>query len=181
MDTKERRRLTEEELKSEEGKSDTEFEKEKDEEKNIEKEEENSISKEENIRGESESNENVIEEKKDQTKRHQSNRRQPEKLKDYVHLTFEEATQGKDKENWKKAIEEEKTSLKEHKVWTLVERKDAHQLIFKFKEDELYNAILVVRGSEQKFGEDFKETYGPVIGNNAIRMIFAIAAQKTTK
>lgn len=42
-------------------------------------------------------------------------RRSPKRFPDYAMLTYEEAVNGRDKKRWKKAIEEEKSSLKKIK------------------------------------------------------------------
>lgn len=52
-------------------------------------------------------------------------RKPPSRYGDYVFLTYEQAITGLDKENWKKAIQEEKKSLKKNKTWKLVERSEA--------------------------------------------------------
>uniref|UniRef100_A0A1Y1K7R6 Uncharacterized protein n=1 Tax=Photinus pyralis TaxID=7054 RepID=A0A1Y1K7R6_PHOPY len=48
-------------------------------------------------------------------------RQQPKKYQDYVMLTFEEATNGPEKEMWQQAIEDEKRSLKKNKTWDYVD------------------------------------------------------------
>jgi len=50
--------------------------------------------------------------------------------------------------------------------------------IFCIKQNGKYKARLVVKGCEQKNEIDYQETYSPVIGQNALRSIFAIAAAK---
>lgn len=112
-------------------------------------------------------------------------KRIPCKYKDYVYLTYEEATTGKDKEKWLKAIEEEKKSLEENKTWNFVDKIQAknkrilsNKWIFRIKDDGRYKARLVVRDCEQRFGEDFEETFSPVVGISSLRALFAIATRR---
>jgi len=109
------------------------------------------------------------------------------KFKDYVYLTYSEAINDTDKEKWKEAIEEEKCSLKENNVWEVIDenqvkldkQKPLHsKWIFCVKQNGIYKARLVVKGCEQKNEIDYQETYSPVIGQNALRSIFTIAAAK---
>jgi len=88
------------------------------------------------------------------------------------------------------AIEEEKQSLKENHVWEVIDEKQIKldkqkplhsKWIFRIKQDGKYKARLVVKGCEQKNQLDYQETYSPVIGQNALRSIFAIAAAKDYK
>ncbi|CAB3249232.1 unnamed protein product [Arctia plantaginis] len=102
------------------------------------------------------------------TRRSQRTRKIPEKLKDYVLLTYKEATTGIEKENWEKAIDSEKESLKKNKTWSLIDISEAgskkiltNKWIFRVKDDGTYKARLVVRGFEQR-GIDFDEIYSPV-------------------
>ena len=100
-------------------------------------------------------------------------------------LTYAEAVSGVDKERWKKAIEEEKSSLRINKTWELIDRNEikntkilTSKWIFKVKEEGKYKARLVVRGCEQKEGIDYEEIYSPVINSAPLRMVLALAAVK---
>lgn len=53
--------------------------------------------------------------------------------------------------------------------------------MLKVKEDGSYKARLVVRGFQQQQGIDYQETYSPVINSCAIRLLFAIAAERNAK
>ncbi|KAA5648034.1 hypothetical protein F3G58_33465, partial [Pseudomonas aeruginosa] len=75
-------------------------------------------------------NEQVLENTR--TGRPQRNRRPPDRYKEFIMedgefslLTFEEAIESKEKENWLKAIKEEMDSLKENNTWSLVDKKEA--------------------------------------------------------
>lgn len=111
---------------------------------------------------------------------------QPKKLKDYyTYLTYEDAITGPDKEKWIAAIQSEKNSLEDNKVWEMVDKSKtgkrkilSNKWILKIKGDGKYKARLVVRGYEQRHGIDYEETFSPVINISSIRIILAIAANK---
>lgn len=92
---------------------------------------------------------------------------------------------GPDSKEWLKAINKEKNSLKENETWKLVPRRqDAGKgilnstWILNEKEDGRKKARLVIRGDQQIPGIDFEETYSPVVSNNALRIILALAGDK---
>ncbi|UYV78593.1 hypothetical protein LAZ67_16002087 [Cordylochernes scorpioides] len=110
--------------------------------------------------------------------RNRENINRPERLKDYEVLnsvseeigllTYNEAVTGVEKENWVKAIQEEKDSLKKNETWDFVNAEEvkgkkilSSRWIFKIKDGGHYKARLVARGNEQK-GLDFDETFSPV-------------------
>jgi len=160
-------------------------------------EEEEDTREEEELNKESlseEDQENEVEEIRKSTR----SKRKPERFKDYVcnkfkdyaYLTYNEAIKSEDKENWKIAIAEEKQSLKENNVWVVVDenqvfknkQKPLHsKWVFTIKPDGKYKARLVIKGCEQKNEMDYQDTYSPVIGQNALRSILAIAAAKQYK
>lgn len=57
-------------------------------------------------------------------KRKQRQRKCPEKLKNYVLLTYHEAMTGPDRTKWEDVIDEEKDSLKKNDMWEIVDMKD---------------------------------------------------------
>lgn len=97
--------------------------------------------------------------------RPQRNRKLPEKLKDYVDdnfedfvllneeeipNTYEDCLMSKDKEGWKKVINDEKLSLKKMNAWDFVDEEEARgkeiissRWIFKEKADGIKKARLV--------------------------------------
>lgn len=92
---------------------------------------------------------------------------------------------GPEKENWIRAINEEKNSLEENNTWDILDtekvknEKPLHsRWVFKIKQDGKYKARLVVRGCEQQYGIDYLETYSLVIGATALRSLFALATIK---
>lgn len=65
------------------------------------------------------------EEKQEELGRKKRKKKTSTKLKDYVFLTYEEVTEGSDKQKWKKTAEEKKKSLKENNTWELVNKAEA--------------------------------------------------------
>lgn len=83
-------------------------------------------------------------------------RKQPDRYRDYVMMAYTEGVTGPERDNWIKAIKEEKRSLEEKNTWEIVEIKQAKSLkplkskwVFRIKRDVTYKARLVVRGCEQ--------------------------------
>ena len=103
--------------------------------------------------------------------------------------TFEEAMNSEYKELWKQDIKEELDSMKENKVWVLVNRpkEESHgkkpniidsKWIFKKKVESngsiKYKARLVSRGFKDKNVYGLKETYAPVSRLSLIRAVLSI-------
>lgn len=101
-------------------------------------------------------------------------------------LTIQEALARDDSKSWKKAISEELESLKENEVWDLVEKPKDRKIVgtkwvFKVKRDdhgnpERYKARLVAKGFTQQWGQDYDETFSPVVRFETIRALIAISA-----
>ena len=112
-------------------------------------------------------------------------RKRPVRFNDYVYLTYTEAVTGPDRENWTKAIKEEKTSLLKNKTWKLVEKSElgkrkplSSRWIFKVKDDGKYKARLVIRGCEQKYGLDYENTFSPVVNSSSLKVLFGLANKR---
>lgn len=102
-----------------------------------------------------------------------------------VFLTFQQAISGPEKEEWKKAIQLEKESLKENNTWKIVNSIEAegkkilsNKWIFKTKEDGRKKARLIARGFEQTYGIDYEDTFSPVVNNSSLRILFALSAKE---
>ena len=88
-------------------------------------------------------------------------------------------------------MDKEIESLKTHEVWDLVElpigSKTVHsKWVFTIKKDvhggiERYKSRLVAQGCSQKFGQDYDETFLPVVRLESIRVLLALAVQYQLK
>ena len=102
--------------------------------------------------------------------------------------TYEEASQ---REEWRKAMEEEIQALKQNQTWDLVPRpKDVKPIsskwVYKFKTRangsiEKYKACLVARGFSQQYELDYDETFSLVAKITIVCVLIALAAIKSWK
>ena len=84
-------------------------------------------------------------------------------------------------------MEQERKSLKENEVWEMVELpKDRKTVgskwVYKLKSGpdgstERYKARLVAQGFSQKYGNDYDETFCPVVRLEFLRTMIALAMQ----
>ena len=105
--------------------------------------------------------------------------------------TMDEAMQSSYANLWHDAMKTEFDSMIKNNVWTLTNLPKGKNLIkskwvYKIKRDvdgqpDRFRARLVARGFTQKFGEDFEETYAPVIRMTTLRLLVALAAEKGMK
>ena len=103
-------------------------------------------------------------------------------------ITYKEAMHDGDSEKWQSAMQEEMESLYSHDVWDLVvlpEGKKAvgSKWVYKLKigangKEERHKARLVAQGFNQKYGQDYDETFCPVVRSESIRSIIALAAKE---
>ncbi|GAB2296660.1 hypothetical protein Dimus_038434 [Dionaea muscipula] len=102
-------------------------------------------------------------------------------------VSFSDAMSSKNCNNWKTAMDEEMTSLKDNKTWVLVPRPEKARIIdckwiYKFKEgisksDPIkFKARLVAKGFSQKEGLDYNEIFSPVVKFKTIRLMLAVTA-----
>ena len=101
--------------------------------------------------------------------------------------TFEEASTSPEKDQWIEAMEKEMTSLKTNDVYDLVELPKGRKPVGskwvykrKLRADgsvERFKSRLVAQGFSQKVGQDYDETFSPVVRFESIRSIIAIAIQ----
>lgn len=132
-----------------------------------------------------EPDEQDIEEIKQTVRRSDRERKPPKRYGDYILLTYQQAVTGPDRENWKQAIQQEKTSLKRINTWKVVNKAEARdnkilssKWIFKEKDNGQKKAKLVIRGCEQNYGIDFEEVFSPVVNSCSLRILFALAAKR---
>ena len=102
-------------------------------------------------------------------------------------ITFEEVMTSPEKERWIEAMNKEMASIKANDVYDLVELpKDRKAVgskwVYKQKINadgsvERYKARLVAQGFSQRAGQDYDETFCPVVRFESIRSIIAMAAQ----
>lgn len=101
--------------------------------------------------------------------------------------SYEEAVKSNESAKWIAAIDDKLTSMAKNQTWTLVAlppgRKPVKsKWVFKLKlkstgEIERYKARLVACGYSQKAGVDYKETFGPVVRTDSIRLLLILANQ----
>ena len=94
---------------------------------------------------------------------------------------------GPDGPKWKEAMKKELQSLLDFDTWTYVDRPPGANLltclwVLKIKpetaaEQETFKARLVVRGNQQIEGEDYSETFAPVVRFETVRLLISLDAQ----
>ncbi len=100
--------------------------------------------------------------------------------------TYAEAMRAPDAPEWKLAMDEEMTSLRENSTWTLEQQPIGVKPIpanwvFKRKQNALgnierYKARLVAKGFMQKEGIDYNEVFAPVSKHTTLGTLLALAA-----
>ena len=140
-------------------------------------------------------NEPVVEELEPQLRRSNREHRQPDWYGERANLhecelepnSFSDAMERHDRQLWLKAMENEIASLNTNDVWDLVELPKGRKVVgskwvFKVKRDldgniNRYKARLVARGFTQKYGEDYDQTFSPVVRFESFRTLLALAAK----
>ena len=105
--------------------------------------------------------------------------------------SLKEALASSDKTKWVNAMEKEMESLHVNEVWDLVELpKDKKTVgskwVFKTKRSangtvERHKAWLVAQGYSQRYGQDYDETFSPVVRFESLRTVIALAVQNGLK
>ena len=100
---------------------------------------------------------------------------------------YEEAVSGPYEQQQKQAIAEKLTSHKINSSWRIVKHPEGAKCLdaiwlFKIKQDsnnavKEFKAILCILGCKQEEEVDYQYTYSPVVKYDALRILFAIAAQ----
>jgi hypothetical protein len=90
--------------------------------------------------------------------------------------------------SWRRAMEEELSSINDNKTWTLTTLPAGHKAIglkwvYKLNKDSKgevlkHKARLVAKGYVQRRGIDFEEVFAPVARLETVRLLIAIAAQE---
>ena len=102
--------------------------------------------------------------------------------------TYKEVLISPDKDKWMEAMEVEMSSLKSNNVYDLVQLPEDRKVVGskwvykrKTKADgsiDRYKARLVAQGFSQRLGQDYEETFSPVIRFESIRSIIATAVNQ---
>jgi hypothetical protein len=102
-------------------------------------------------------------------------------------LTYEQAINSSNSEEWQDAMKCEYDALVTNNVWDLVDRPLDKNIVkckwvYKVKYDasgnfDRYKARLVARGFTQCRGIDYQETFSPVVRHSTMRILFSIANQ----
>ena len=97
----------------------------------------------------------------------------------------------KNSQHWMAAMQEELSMIEKNKTWELVDRPPNRKIIgvrwvFRTKLSPdgsiiKFKARLVVKGYAQVFGVDYSETFAPVVRLDTVRLLFALAAQRSWK
>lgn len=105
--------------------------------------------------------------------------------------TYEEALQGPNSENWRKAMEEEINSLRSYGTWQITKLPPntsaiGCKWIYKTKTDQHGNTVkfkarLVAQGFAQKFGRDYDEIFAPVANPTTLKILLTVAGQRKMK
>ncbi|CAH2103269.1 unnamed protein product [Euphydryas editha] len=101
-------------------------------------------------------------------------------------ITYLEAMNGPESEEWKQAMRDEIKAFEDNQAWELVDRTEADRVVQckwvfkkKFESDNKvrFRARLVAKGFTQKEGVDYKETFSPVLRYSTLRLLFALSVK----
>ena len=106
-------------------------------------------------------------------------------------ISLKEALASSNKTKWVDAMEKEIESLHVNEVWDLVElpkerKAVGSKWVFKTKRSangtvERHKARLVAQGYSQQYGQDYDETFSPVVRFESLRTVIALAVQNGLK
>ncbi|GJX82283.1 retrotransposon protein, putative, ty1-copia subclass [Tanacetum coccineum] len=102
-------------------------------------------------------------------------------------ITFHEAINSSEKDEWVRAMKEEMSSLKENHTLELVDQQPGQKMVsckwlYKIKEGiegvqkPRYKARLVAHGFTQRVGIDYNKVFSPVVQHISIRVILSLTA-----
>jgi hypothetical protein len=105
--------------------------------------------------------------------------------------TFDQAVTSAQRNEWRRAMDAELASQREHKTWNVVSRSAVpsskrvlqSRWVFKLKRDAngnvaRYKARVVVKGCAQRPGVDYEETFAPVMSQRTLRVLLSLAAAR---
>lgn len=108
---------------------------------------------------------------------------------DLSNLSYDQAVNAEEAKEWKEAMEGEMNSLKENQVWDLThlpagKKTVGSRWVYKRKtgsdgETLRFKARLVAQGFTQRYGTDYDETFSPVVRMESVRMLVAVATQRS--
>ncbi|CAB0006643.1 unnamed protein product, partial [Nesidiocoris tenuis] len=110
-----------------------------------------------------------------------------EELAGIADISVKKALAGPDSKGWQEAIKSEISSILENRTFKVVRRPENKNVVgcrFTLKEKlkadgtvERKKARLVAKGYSQRQGEDFNETFAPVVRMSSIRTVMALAVE----
>lgn len=105
---------------------------------------------------------------------------------DYGEISLEEALNGPESMQWKRAIEDELKCFEENDAWELVDPPSDSSVVqckwvlkkkYELNNQVRYRARLVAKGFSQRHGLDYAETFSPVVRHTTLRLLFALSVK----
>ena len=102
--------------------------------------------------------------------------------------TYRQAVSSTESERWREAMKSELESLQENSTYTVMKlppgQKAVHsKWVYKVKKNTdgtvRYKARLVAKGFTQRYGVDYLETFAPVVKYKSLRMLLALANERS--
>ena len=100
-------------------------------------------------------------------------------------ITFENALESPESQQWEAAMQKELETLEENNTWTITEpptnaRVLRGKWVYKIKRPSngpiRYKARWVVKGFEQIYGQDYDQTFAGVVKASTLKILWALAA-----
>ena len=128
-------------------------------------------------------------------RRSERTRRRPDYYGEWTHMsvqrteptTIDEVLSSSDKDLWEEAMQKEMKSIEENDVWDIVELPKGKKAVgcrWVYKKKigsdgsiERYKARLVAKGYSQQYGQDYDETFSPVVRFESLRTLLALSVQ----
>ena len=103
---------------------------------------------------------------------------------EYEPKCYSEALRCKFRRNWKESMQEELNEMKNHNVWTIIERPNDKNIIgcrwvYKIKfepftRNRRFRARLVAKGYNQIYGHDYENVFAPVCKQPTLRLFLTM-------